>query len=71
MREGPLSALRVLDLSTIFAGPLCGALLADYGADVIKVEQPRVGDPLRALPPHKNAVSLWSKVTNRNKSAIS
>jgi len=61
----------VLDLSTIFAGPLCGALLADYGAEVIKVEQPRTGDPLRAFPPHKDGVSLWSKVTNRNKRAIS
>lgn len=71
MRQGPLAGLRVLDLSTIFAGPLCGALLADYGADVIKVEQPRVGDPLRAFPPHKDGVSLWSKVTNRNKRAIS
>lgn len=71
MRQGPLSSLRVLDLSTIFAGPLCGALLADYGAEVIKVEQPRVGDPLRAFPPHKDGVSLWSKVTNRNKRAIS
>lgn len=71
MRQGPLTSLRVLDLSTIFAGPLCGALLADYGAEVIKVEQPRVGDPLRAFPPHKDGVSLWSKVTNRNKRAIS
>ena len=71
MRQGPLAALRVLDLSTIFAGPLCGALLGDYGADVIKVEQPGVGDPLRAFPPHKDGVSLWSKVTNRNKRAIS
>jgi crotonobetainyl-CoA:carnitine CoA-transferase CaiB-like acyl-CoA transferase len=67
---GPLRGLRVLDLSTVFAGPLCAALLADFGADVIKVEMPGVGDPLRALPPHKDGISLWSKVTNRNKRTI-
>jgi len=71
MRKGPLATLRVLDLSTVFAGPLCGALLADYGADVIKVELPGVGDPLRALAPHRDGISLWSKVTNRNKRAVS
>lgn len=71
MGQGPLAALRVLDLSTVFAGPLCGALLADFGADVIKVEQPRIGDPLRAFPPYKDGVPLWSKVTNRNKRAVS
>ena len=70
MSNGPLSGLRVIDLSTIFAGPLCGALLGDLGADVIKVELPGAGDPLRALPPHKNGIALWSKVTNRNKRAI-
>lgn len=69
-RQGPLRGLRALDLSTVFAGPLCAALLADFGADVIKVEMPGVGDPLRALPPHKDGVSLWSKVTNRNKRTI-
>lgn len=68
--KGPLQGLKVLDLSTVFAGPLCAALLADFGADVIKVEMPKIGDPLRALPPHKDGISLWSKVTNRNKRTI-
>ncbi|RTL62845.1 MAG: CoA transferase [Hyphomicrobiales bacterium] len=68
--QGPLQGLKVLDLSTVFAGPLCAALLADFGADVIKVEMPKIGDPLRALPPHKDGISLWSKVTNRNKRTI-
>lgn len=71
MRTGPLKGLRVLDLSTVFAGPLCAALLGDYGADILKVEMPGTGDPLRALPPHKDGISLWSKVTNRNKRTIS
>ena len=70
MSQGPLVGLRVLDLSTVFAGPFCGALLGDFGAEVIKVELPGIGDPLRALPPHKDDVSLWSKVTNRNKRHI-
>ncbi len=70
MSNGPLAGLRVIDLSTVFAGPLCSALLGDLGADVIKVELPGAGDPLRALPPHKDGIALWSKVTNRNKRAI-
>lgn len=67
---GPLAGLRVLDLSTVVAGPFAAALLADYGADVIKVEMPGAGDALRALAPHKDGVPLWWKVTNRNKRGI-
>ena len=67
---GPLAGLRVLDLSTVVAGPFAAALLADYGADVLKVEMPGIGDALRALAPHKNGVPLWWKVTNRNKRGI-
>jgi crotonobetainyl-CoA:carnitine CoA-transferase CaiB-like acyl-CoA transferase len=69
-RRGPLAGLRVLDLSTVVAGPFAAALLADYGADVLKVEMPGAGDALRALPPHKDGVPLWWKVTNRNKKGI-
>jgi crotonobetainyl-CoA:carnitine CoA-transferase CaiB-like acyl-CoA transferase len=67
---GPLAGLRVLDLSTVVAGPLAAGLLADLGADVVKVEMPGTGDPLRALAPHKDGVPLWWKVTNRNKRGV-
>ena len=63
-------ASRILDMSTVVAGPFAASLLADLGADVIKVEMPGKGDPLRALAPHKNDVPLWWKVTNRNKKGI-
>lgn len=67
---GPLAGLRILDLSTVVAGPLSACLLGDLGADVVKVEMPGVGDPLRALAPHKDGVPLWWKVTNRNKRGV-
>ncbi len=66
----PLEGIRILDISTIIAAPVASGLLADFGAEVIKVELPGVGDPLRALPPHKDGVPLWWKVTNRNKKGI-
>ena len=67
--SGPLVGLRILDMSTVVAGPFAATLLADLGADVIKVELPGKGDPLRELAPHKNGVPLWWKVTNRNRKA--
>lgn len=67
---GPLEGLRILDLSTVVAGPLASTLLADLGAIVLKVEMPGPGDGLRGLAPHKNGVPLWWKVTNRNKRGI-
>jgi crotonobetainyl-CoA:carnitine CoA-transferase CaiB-like acyl-CoA transferase len=67
---GPLAGLRVLDLSSVVAGPFAACLLGDYGAQVIKVEPPGVGDALRALAPHKDGVPLWWKVTNRNKRGV-
>mgnify|MGYP001812102237 CR=1 FL=1 len=69
-RQGPLRNLRILDLATIIAGPLAAGLLADFGAEVLKVEMPGTGDGLRALRPHKDGVSLWAKVVNRNKQGI-
>ena len=66
----PLDGIRILDLSTVIAGPLSSTLLADFGADVVKVELPGKGDGLRALPPFKDGVPLWWKVTNRNKRGI-
>src|SRR5690606_37061902 len=55
---------------TVIAGPYASTLLADLGADVLKVELPGKGDGLRALAPHKHGVPLWWKVTNRNKRGI-
>lgn len=68
--KGPLRHVKILDLATIIAGPLASGLLADFGAEVLKVEMPKCGDPLRALRPHKDGVSLWAKVINRNKKGI-
>ena len=68
--EGPLAGLRVLDISTVIAGPFAATLLADLGAEVLKVEMPGSGDALRRLAPHKQGVPLWWKVTNRNKKGI-
>ena len=67
---GPLSGLRILDISTVVAGPYAATLLADLGADVLKAEMPGGGDGLRALAPHKDGVPLWWKVTNRNKKGV-
>ncbi|MFE9610760.1 CaiB/BaiF CoA transferase family protein [Streptomyces sp. NPDC006012] len=64
---GPLAGLRVLDLATLFAGPIAATLLGDFGADVIKVEHPRRPDPSRGHGPAKNGVGLWWKHLGRNK----
>jgi crotonobetainyl-CoA:carnitine CoA-transferase CaiB-like acyl-CoA transferase len=65
-----LEGLRIIDAGTMVAGPFAGTLLADYGADVIKVEKPEVGDPLREWSPMKDGRSLWWKVTSRNKRLV-
>ena len=67
---GPLAGLRVLDLSIIVAGGTASSLMADFGAEVIKVERPGSGDPLRNWGPFYNGVSLWWKVHSRNKQSI-
>ena len=67
---GPLAGIRILDVSTIIAGPWAATLLADLGAEVLKVELPGAGDGLRALPPHKDGAPLWWKVANRNKRGV-
>ena len=68
--EGPLSGLRVLDLSMIVAGGTASSLMADFGAEVVKVERPGTGDPLRNWGPFANGVSLWWKVHSRNKKSV-
>ncbi|GAA3813307.1 CaiB/BaiF CoA transferase family protein [Streptomyces phyllanthi] len=63
----PLTGLRVLDLATLFAGPLAATMLGDFGAEVIKVEHPRKPDPSRGHGPSKDGVGLWWKLLGRNK----
>lgn len=67
----PLEGIRVVDLSRVLAGPFCGALLGDLGADVVKVEDPNVGDESRTWPPHKDGEAAGYLVNNRNKRGIS
>ena len=68
----PLSDLRVIDLSTVIAGPNCARYLADFGADVIKVERPGDGDSLRGMAwkDPRDGIGLWWKLANRNKRTI-
>lgn len=68
--EGPLRGLRVIDAGQMIAAPLCCTLLADFGADVIKIEHPVHGDAMRTRPPEKEGKSLWWKVIARNKRTI-
>ena len=71
VKPGPLSGLRVLELGTLLAGPFCGQLLGDFGAEVIKIEPPGQGDPMRNWGREKaNGKSLWWPVVGRNKKAI-
>ncbi|ELS52561.1 CaiB/BaiF CoA transferase family protein [Streptomyces viridochromogenes] len=66
----PLTGLRVLDLATLFAGPLAATMLGDFGAEVIKVEHPEKPDPSRGHGPSKDGVGLWWKVLGRNKRTL-
>jgi crotonobetainyl-CoA:carnitine CoA-transferase CaiB-like acyl-CoA transferase len=68
--EGPLAGMRVIELSHIMAGPTCGLMLADMGADVIKVERPAGDDTRRFLPPDINGESAAFMMMNRNKRGI-
>jgi formyl-CoA transferase len=68
--SGPLKGIKVLELGSLIAGPFCGKTLADFGAEVIKVEPPGDGDPLRRWRRMRNGVSLWWQVQSRNKKSI-
>lgn len=69
MSKGPLSGFRVLELGSTVAGPFCGRLLADFGAEVIKVEPPE-GDAVRTMGKHVNGKSLYAASILRNKKLI-
>lgn len=68
---GPLADLVVIEMGTLIAGPFCGQILGDFGAEVIKIEDPRVGDPMRqwgrSLP---KGLSPWWPVIGRNKKSV-
>lgn len=68
--QAPLTGLRVLDLATLFAGPLAATMLGDFGAEVVKVEHPAKPDPSRGHGPSKDGVGLWWKLLGRNKRTI-
>jgi crotonobetainyl-CoA:carnitine CoA-transferase CaiB-like acyl-CoA transferase len=68
--EGPLSGFRVLDLSSVVSGPMAAVVLADQGADVIKIEPPGWGDGIRGLGASRNGLSAIYAMINRNKRSI-
>ncbi|MGW7542303.1 CaiB/BaiF CoA transferase family protein [Streptomyces sp. NPDC054770] len=70
MNSGPLAGLRVLDAATLAAGPLIATWLGEHGADVIKIEQPDGGDPLRQWGAQKDGVGLMWKSVGRNKKSV-
>jgi formyl-CoA transferase len=67
---GPLTGIRVLELGSLIAGPFCAKTLADFGAEVIKIEPPGEGDPLRKWRRMRNGTSLWWQVQSRNKKSV-
>ena len=69
-RAGALADLKVIDASTLFAGPLAAMHLGDLGAEVIKIEHPRRPDPARGHGPEKDGHNLWWKTLGRNKQTV-
>lgn len=70
MTNGPLAGIRVIDVSTILAGPLGCQILGDFGAEVIKIEHPRTGDGMRGHGPAKDGTPIWWKEISRNKRTV-
>ena len=69
--NGPLTGLRVIEMGQLIAGPFCAQLMADFGAEVIKVEDPDKGDPMRGWGQvKKDGQSLWWPVIARNKKSV-
>jgi len=66
----PLEGLKVVDIAVLFASPTISQNMGDFGAEVIKVEHPKLGDSLRTLGAAKNGVPLWWKITSRNKKCV-
>lgn len=68
--SGPLAGIKVLELGTLIAGPFCSRMLAEFGAEVIKIEAPDGGDPIRQWRVLKDGTSLWWSVQSRNKKSV-
>ena len=68
--SGPLAGLKVLELGQLIAGPFAAKTLADFGADVVKIETPGAGDPLRKWRLLKDGTSVWWQVQSRNKRSV-
>lgn len=68
--NGPLKGIKVIELGTLIAGPFCARLMAEFGAEVIKIEAPEGGDPLRKWRKLHEGTSLWWYVQARNKKSI-
>lgn len=68
---GPLADLRLIEMGTLLAGPFCGQLMGDFGAEIIKLEPPGKGDPMREWGQEKaHGMSLWWPVIARNKKSV-
>ena len=70
MKNGPLKGIKVLDFSQVLSAPFCGMMLADMGAEVIKIERPGAGDISREYGPYVNDISLYFCQYNRGKKGI-
>ncbi len=70
IRKRPLDGIRVIELGQLLAGPFCGSMLAYFGAEVIKVESPDGGDPIRGWREVKDGTSLWWHSLGRNKKSV-
>lgn len=70
IQRGPLYGIKVLELGQLIAGPFAGKTLADFGADIVKIEPPGVGDPLRKWRLIKDGTSIWWQVQSRNKRSL-
>ena len=70
MQPGALDGLKVVEMGQLIAGPFAGKTLGEFGADVIKIEPPGAGDPLRNWRLMKDGTSVWWQVQSRNKRSI-
>src|SRR4030042_1952433 len=69
-QQKPLAGLRIIDLSRVLAGPFAAMILADLGADVVKIEEPNFGDESRGFPPFKDGFSAYFISINRGKRSV-